>query len=85
MVPPPQQDNWWSRFWSPSRGISAWKIVKSFDSAQQCEEARANLLTPGSESVKKFLKKYGMDDTNGRTPDSSARCIASDDPRLKEK
>jgi len=72
--------------------LSAWQLIGSYDTASECESARDSLRQSGA--------KYGKLQGEGalgaqREPDiykkvvkealDRAACIATDDPRLKEK
>lgn len=60
-----------------------WQTVHAFDTAAACEDAQAGM-------VKSYEKELSANPTNehalkGFTEFSDARCIASNDPRLKGK
>ena len=63
--------------------LSDWSISKSFDSAADCEQARQQLVDQGF----KFnnAKTATIDQRQAGAVFMGANCVASDDPRLKEK
>lgn len=80
----------------PSLPLSRWTIEKSFDSASECESVldtwhNASVTPDGSVKMQlNPLKAPPPKQNNERQRNwdvnlSYARCIASDDPRLKEK
>jgi hypothetical protein len=90
MMPPinPSTDN--ERLDAP---VSEWVIDSSYDSAQECQQAihtlQRSLMPPrgaSAESVRSQAAKAGQ---HARATDYeraiAAICIATDDPRLKEK
>ncbi len=69
MVPPEPPPDGMS---DPSTPLSRWHTIGSFDCAQACERIRAA-------AIEKEPRKLR------RAAEQNALCIASDDPRLKEK
>ena len=77
MVPIPGNDS----IPDPVTTFSKWVSIRSFDSAEGCEDARVNVIRAGvggpqfagypEQEVKKLL--------------TLSQCVASDDPRFKEK
>ena len=68
-----------------------WRIVESYDSLSKCEEVKAGWIEKGkmylAESEvrnRSRTSRMGIDAVDA-TRDMSAMCVASDDPRLKEK
>jgi len=61
----------------PLAPLSQWTIVDSFDSARGCSDAHVRLLRD------RVMKN--VNDEIRIEQAYSARCIATDDPRLKEK
>ena len=75
-------DNWWAP-------ISAWTINGSYDSAAECEKKKEKLHVTGAQQLQ-FAREHFQDDKDGEflaLGDANNRsvCIATDDPRLKEK
>jgi hypothetical protein len=74
MTPPPDNVN------AP---ISQWDVGASYDSADQCtRDLNAILSTALARGTKRI--KAGLPVLND-DPERRAQCIATDDPRLKEK
>jgi hypothetical protein len=69
-----------------SAPISHWQIVRSFDFSSDCEDARGKLRESllGADKIKE-LEKQGFKERDLRQRAESLTCIASDDPRLREK
>lgn len=70
----------------PRLPLSQWTVIQSFDSADDCEEIHAR----GEAKTKKDLHKVKDPDTAspaGRLAFlyTQAECVATDDPRLREK
>ena len=75
--------------------LSKWVILHGYDNAQQCEAVADRGRHEGSGYIYKELNEYGQIDADksfsgrhneiGALQMSSAKCIATDDPRLKEK
>jgi hypothetical protein len=69
----PAKNGMWR--WDAAAPLSRWKLVKSFDSAVQCEaellERQRGAKMENKASVRNFVESF--------------QCIASDDPRLREK
>lgn len=63
--------------------LSQWQMLRSFDNAEACEGALTTLL----KGLKQNLDKNPSDAKAAKQYAfaSDARCVASDDPRLKEK
>jgi hypothetical protein len=60
--------------------LKNWDHWRSFDTARACEQKRDEW----SDETKELFKQYGTDDSRLlHKAVSVARCIASDDPRLK--
>ena len=65
-----------TRLGDPSDPISTWTIEHSFDSARECEQAK--------QTIEQSLKtKTAMSAHELASLD--AQCVATDDPRLKDK
>ena len=71
---------WWTQTAAP---LSKWQISSSYDSASDCENLKDKLIKSGSS---------GLDNTKATSykrafavASTQAVCIATDDPRLKEK
>lgn len=68
--------------------LSHWDLISSFDTAVECENAmhavaeRANDPKFMAEEAKR-LKAQGFDLKAGARRFAAARCISTDDPRLK--
>jgi hypothetical protein len=69
----------------PDAPLSQWNQARSFETASKCEQVR-------SIANQKFLDKFALYDRDSLQKvdpsqyiDSISRCIATDDPRLKEK
>ena len=98
LMMPPWTTSWFSttKRRNDSAPISQWETLRSFDSAELCEQFRGAdddtwqdmVLRWGKEEP--LLKASGVKDwtkTVNEVKESMdhSRCIASDDPRLKEK
>ena len=76
-----------------SAPLSEWGIVHSFDTADECKAAAYRARMEAYRSIVKEFKEHKSVDRNTaeraketvETQDTSAQCIASDDPRLKSK
>jgi hypothetical protein len=72
-----------------SAPISQWSVSRSFDSAERCEQAREAAENVLKQAVKKNPDLLGDRDpkrrleTMGILAAAIAKCIATDDPRLK--
>lgn len=62
-----------------SARISSWDHISSHDSAKECEQAK-NVLTHPPYSEEPEARKH---DLRMQSWNMAARCIATDDPRLK--
>jgi hypothetical protein len=56
--------------------LRLWKIVSSYDTAAECMKDKPDAEARAERGYKSFFPAY---------VDSEELCIASDDPRLKEK
>ena len=69
------------------KGVDApfpeWGIVRTFDSSDKCEEAEADLVRSGRATLAKSAASKGQKAI--ATLETMSQCIATDDPRLKEK
>ena len=68
--------------------LSQWRTVGSFNSAGDCESGKRKGLPLLEERIKEKAGKAGVaaqDSDVQQLAGLSLRCIASDDPRLKEK
>ena len=73
--------------------ISRWTIVTSFNSADICKKALTELQNKNGDPAKldatgrlrRFQKRQPADPELARARVDNAACIATDDPRLKEK
>lgn len=72
MVPPPAGST--NRIVNPDASLVQWRIYKSFDTATECENDRAEIVHD-HENQTDVLEKYAR----------LSACIATDDPRLKSK
>jgi hypothetical protein len=70
---------WAKTGWDASARISSWDLISSHDTAKECEQAK-NELTHPPYSKDPEARKY---DLRMQSVNMAARCIASDDPRLK--
>jgi hypothetical protein len=59
--------------------ISSWEIISAFDTAAECEQERTSLYDSYPRYHDATLRKAA------ETRDHMLACIATDDPRLKEK
>jgi hypothetical protein len=71
---------WWAKVTAPVR---EWQILESFDLARDCEDTKGKLIKAGDsamdrEKAQSYKRAFAIASTQ-------AACIASDDPRLKEK
>ena len=60
--------------------LSKWRIVVSFDTAQECEKARTHRTAHRDEEYAQYLRLDVPDQL--ATYMSHARCVETDDPRL---
>jgi hypothetical protein len=69
-----------------SAPISRWQVIRSFDFSSDCEDARAKLRDSllGEDKMKE-LEKQGYEERELRRRAELLTCIATDDPRLREK
>ena len=72
-----------------SAALSKWNQSGAFDTAQECERERTVMKTKAIEDLKLFQQRFGEGVlTKLQTLVGAAmlvgRCIASDDPRLKQ-
>jgi hypothetical protein len=73
--------------------ISSWHNERSFDSARDCEEGKDTVLESRLEGAKRLEEIQIQKDPEGfakyirwtRSEFAASKCIATDDPRLKEK
>jgi len=86
MVPPMQGD------YSPKPApLSHWGMFESFDTAQECRDFQGYALKstkdfpPPSAERKGLLSSKALANNLMRYAGMFGKCIASDDPRLKEK
>ena len=82
MLPPLTQDSNDKALPAPWRPVSEWELHQTFDTAAACEEGRDRLI-----------RALGRMYSSGLSPQEvhpnprqafAARCIATDDPRLKD-
>jgi hypothetical protein len=83
MMPPP----YWSKTNPRNAPLKEWTLFGRYDSAQECSDERSKMIRVQSMALLSDLAE-GVSDAN--RPSLSldfkhAQCIASDDPRLKEK
>jgi len=60
--------------------LQQWKAVRSFDTAQACEDASSKARMVFGQLIKEFKTTPGA-----RPEDFNAQCVSTDDPRLKAK
>jgi hypothetical protein len=67
--------------------VGKWHIVKAFDSAKQCQSYRDALVLAGEKELKSNTAlSYETKSKGSEFFDATAaQCIATDDPRLKER
>lgn len=66
--------------------VSAWKVYNEYDSPAQCEEVRQQIARIARDSIDEQEQRGETEQGLSQAVVAlSARCIASDDPRLKEK
>ena len=73
--------------------ISRWSIITNFESADTCKQALMELQNKNGDPAKldftgilgRFQQHQGADPELARARVDRAACVASDDPRLKEK
>jgi len=70
--------------------LKSWHLEKSFDSARECEAGRYDPYVAAAQTEKRLLAehpeiKQGVDNylRTRQNELAAAKCIASDDPRLK--
>jgi len=63
--------------------LSKWSIYHCYNTLDECRQVRSN-ITSGllQDSPPDFLQRFG---NNFKSAFARAKCVASDDPRLKEK
>jgi hypothetical protein len=85
-----------SRIMPPGMPLSYWDNASAFDTAESCNSAREARNKTGKEMLEKMKTDSGREllqkEPDGgaalvaiATADTNAQCVASDDPRLKEK
>ena len=72
LMGPPASGNWWNQ-----SILSGWDIIHSYDTAKECEKARAD-----DAPAKPITTVPRSDPLYGAQPLPEV-CVASDDPRLK--
>ena len=85
MMPPPTKAPKYGWSVSLSEPLIRWHHVGSYDTAAECENARDSLHTQGLDRIRRYAKNPFADEAAIGQEDASAECIATDDPRLKEK
>jgi|SRR5208282_1544255 len=73
--------------------ISRWSIITNFESADTCKQALRELQNKNGNPSKldftgrlgRFQQRQGADPELARARVDHATCVATDDPRLKEK
>jgi hypothetical protein len=65
--------------------LSDWKVHDHYDSLAGCEEARKELNKDGDEFMRDAEKHTDLSVVSQAAVLLAAKCVASDDPRLKEK
>ena len=65
--------------------VSKWVIVQSFDAAKDCEAERAEKVGLADKSGTYWYYDTKKRENVGAPADLAYRCVATDDPRLKEK
>jgi hypothetical protein len=70
LMAPPSSIKYGAVIWDMNAPVTKWMVVKSFDTAEECEESKASF----DEEANKIRPIYDVDS-----------CVASDDPRLQEK
>ena len=90
MVPTPFNDN--SLRYDPTLPLSKWKIVGSFDSADDCAKIQAYQEKQSNHVLKTIKDIDKLKDPNEPTAEQRdafllgmSECVSTDDPRLKEK
>ncbi len=81
LIVPPNVDK-------PDAPLSTWNTIKVFDTAVECRDARSKWEIDSVDIVEQNVKRYGHlqeDDKRQLAQGHAARCIATDDPRLKNK
>jgi hypothetical protein len=68
-----------------SAPVSKWVIVQSFDAAKDCEGERAGKVGLADKSGTYWYYDTKKRENVGSPADLAYRCVATDDPRLKEK
>ncbi len=63
--------------------LSRWSISSAYDAADDCNAAQNAVVTKGNRERPK--QKYGSVDWGVSVALVYAQCVATDDPRLKEK
>ena len=86
LIIPPLKSEWTL---NPDAPLSEWDITgNALDTAAACEKARAQVLTL-AKNIESGAPEFAVKDNNQRqvyvTAFRMVRCIATDDPRLKEK
>ena len=66
---------------TPAVTFSKWVNIRSFDSAERCESGRQTIITVGEGGP----QLMGYPEQEVKKVLLLSQCVASDDPRLKEK
>jgi hypothetical protein len=66
---------------APTDSLSSWDEEASFDSANECEHAKIVFWR----ALKDHPQSTGLEQKIREAAAQEARCVATDDPRLKEK
>jgi hypothetical protein len=83
MMPPP----YWSKTNPRTAPLRQWTVFGRYDSARECSDERTKMIRVQSMALLSDLAE-GVSDANRPSLSRDfkhAQCIASDDPRLKEK
>ncbi len=80
VIPPKLGVNSKDQIYVEPAPFSRWQISESFDTAKECQEAARALAQP-VQSAAEAGQRQSLEDFRL----VYAKCIASDDPRLKEK
>ena len=78
MIPPAIEEHSNHRLYTKAAPLSQWQMLKSFDTAKECEGAVEALAKPLRAAIDQ-QQHLSLDDMRPLY----ARCFASDDPRLR--
>ena len=63
--------------------LSSWKIHSSYDSRADCEQVRHQMVEIAGEFIQEQERRANLDGVSEASVMLAAKCVASDDPRMK--